>query len=329
MHVANVGESSLSFLKWNTPFDENHPSNFFDIRDPAGNRAVYIGRIAKRGPPALEEFVEVAAGATVTHKVDIAELYRLPHGNTTYNVTFVGVVLATGRPLEELAKDARPDVGFDYRHVDLESLEVADVVFSSFELFILTPLLHSPPAPPVMTPGLLGAISYTSSCSGKESGLVSVVATAKSMTQSCVNYLTASTCDKQFVQWFGRYTGSSRWAAVTQNFQRINNKLGSNVFGLDCAGPQCSQGVFAYVYPTDSTFTVHLCGAFWTASPSISYDSKPGTIIHEMSHFSPLAGTQDHTYGTSGAQDFAARQADKAVNNADNHEYFSESSPRC
>jgi peptidyl-Lys metalloendopeptidase len=331
MKVTNDGETPVAVLKWNTPFDTMQ-SNMFDVRDEAGRRAEYIGHIAKRGPPTVDDFLTLGiskqepSDRSEAVTVDLSELYRMPHANTTYTVTFVGVIFATDKSLDDLERPPQLDVGISYHHIPVEALEMADVDTSSLSFWLFTSLLRSPPQAPLRAG--LGAISYSSNCdTGKQSTLVSVVSTAKSMASQCASYLTASSCDAAFVKWFGRYTGTSRWSAITQNFNRINAKISSNVFGLNCMGPQCSPGTFAYVYPTDSSFTVYLCGGFWDAFSQ--YDSKPGTIIHEMSHFSVIAGTQDHTYGTSGAQDYASRQPDKAINNADNHEYFAESSPRC
>jgi peptidyl-Lys metalloendopeptidase len=43
-----------------------------------------------------------------------------------------------------------------------------------------------------------------------------------------------------------------------------------------------------------------VCHAFWPA-PANGTDSKAGTLIHEMSHFNVVAGTNDWVYGQSGA----------------------------
>ncbi|KAL1005614.1 hypothetical protein UPYG_G00061360 [Umbra pygmaea] len=51
--------------------------------------------------------------------------------------------------------------------------------------------------------------------------------------------------------------------------------------------------VFAYVYPEDYNNVVYLCEEFWSAKPYLCRDSKPGTLIHEVSH---LLGTDDITY---------------------------------
>jgi hypothetical protein len=64
---------------------------------------------------------------------------------------------------------------------------------------------------------------------------------------------------------------------------------------VDCG---CDEDYFAYVYPAQP-YTIYVCNAFWTA-PMTGTDSKGGTLLHEMSHFDIVAGTDDHVYGQSG-----------------------------
>ena len=71
-------------------------------------------------------------------------------------------------------------------------------------------------------------------------------------------------------------------------------------------------------------YKVHLCGAFWSA-PSVGTDSKAGTLVHETSHFTVVAGTQDYAYGQSACRSLATSSPSQAVHNADSHEYFAES----
>lgn len=52
-----------------------------------------------------------------------------------------------------------------------------------------------------------------------------------------------------------------------------------------------------------------------------------GTLIHEMSHFNVVAGTDDVVYGQTGAKNLAIFDPTGALNNADNHEYFAENTP--
>ncbi|CAE6447225.1 unnamed protein product, partial [Rhizoctonia solani] len=80
--------------------------------------------------------------------------------------------------------------------------------------------------------------------------------------------------------------------------------------------------VFAYVY-ANQPGQIHLCSAFWNV-PMTGTDSKAGTLIHEQTHFSVNGGTRDYAYGQRNCRSLAASHPDRAVQNADNHEYFAE-----
>jgi len=124
---------------------------------------------------------------------------------------------------------------------------------------------------------------------------------------------------------------NTRFNTVTSNFNSINSRWG-NGYRVDCAGSSCSANTYAYVFPSDSTYTVYVCGAFWNArahncASSALYDTQSGTIIHEISHFSNVAATSDIAYGTTNCQNLAKSNPSQAVRNADSHEYLAESCP--
>ena len=52
-----------------------------------------------------------------------------------------------------------------------------------------------------------------------------------------------------------------------------------------------------------------------------------GTLVHEMSHFTVVAGTDDWAYGQSAAAALAVSNPARAIENADSHEYFAENTP--
>ena len=79
------------------------------------------------------------------------------------------------------------------------------------------------------------------------------------------------------------------------------------------------------MYPTQP-YKIYLCGAFWSA-PLTGTDSRAGTLVHEMSHFNVVAGTDDWAYGQTAAKALAISDPVKAVDNADSHEYFAENTP--
>ncbi len=85
-------------------------------------------------------------------------------------------------------------------------------------------------------------------------------------------------------------------------------------------------GLYAYVYPNDNS-KIYLGQEFGHA-PVSGYDSTAGTLAHEISHFNDVGGTDDHVYGQVGAIRLADQSSDKALDNADNYQYFIESDSR-
>ena len=64
--------------------------------------------------------------------------------------------------------------------------------------------------------------------------------------------------------------------------------------------------------------------AFFEARPVGGFDTRMGTVIHELSHMVPGIGTDDIVYGVHGARDLADANHYQAIRNADNVEYFIE-----
>ena len=83
--------------------------------------------------------------------------------------------------------------------------------------------------------------------------------------------------------------------------------------------------MFAYVYPS-RPYDVYLCPTFFGADV-LGTDSRAGTLVHELSHFTIVADTRDHRYGQSATARLAADDPDRAIENADNLEYFAENTP--
>ncbi|GAB1100261.1 MAG: hypothetical protein Sw2LagPseu_18090 [Shewanella algae] len=125
----------------------------------------------------------------------------------------------------------------------------------------------------------------------------------------------------RYATWFGSYN-SSRWNSVSSNFSAIDSALNNQPLTFDCS---CKKSYYAYVYPTQP-YKIYMCNAFWSA-PVSGTDSKGGTIVHEMSHFNVVAGTDDIVYGQSGAKSLALSNPAQAIQNADSHEYFAENTP--
>lgn len=117
---------------------------------------------------------------------------------------------------------------------------------------------------------------------------------------------------------------SSRIAHVKKGFDKIEAVLEKETvhFKDYAINDGKKDTTYAYVYKKEKLHNIYLGGAFWNAVAK-GYDSKPGTIIHELSH--RVHGTDDHVYGQEKAKKLAINDPEKATTNADNYEYLAES----
>lgn len=122
-------------------------------------------------------------------------------------------------------------------------------------------------------------------------------------------------------KWFGDSSEATRQKMLDRTDKEI-----AHIDTLDDSSFERASGrsrnAYAYVYPTDDS-KMYIGKAFWKA-PATGPDSKAGTMIHEMSHYNTIGGTDDHVYGRKDAQDLAQALPDSAQDNADSFEYFVE-----
>jgi peptidyl-Lys metalloendopeptidase len=145
---------------------------------------------------------------------------------------------------------------------------------------------------------------------------------AKTYSNESRDYLNShSSGTPRYLEWFGAYS-SSRYSTVKNHFVAIADAMTNAGVTFDC---KCRQPYYAYVYP-NQPYKIYLCRVFWQA-PLSGTDSKAGTLIHEMSHFDVVAGTDDVVYGQAGARNLADTDPNAAITNADSHEYFAENTP--
>ncbi|MEG8118847.1 M35 family metallo-endopeptidase, partial [Xanthomonas hortorum] len=170
---------------------------------------------------------------------------------------------------------------------------------------------------------VVNGINYLNCSTARTSQAGSAVTAARAYSQNARNYLNAGSTGARYTTWFGAYN-ASRYSRVSQNFVAIDNALDQNngQITINC---NCTDSAYAYVY-ANAPYEIYVCNAFWSA-PTQGTDSKAGTLVHEMSHFTAVAGTQDRVYGQSGARSLAISNPAQAITNADSHEYFAENTP--
>jgi peptidyl-Lys metalloendopeptidase len=127
-------------------------------------------------------------------------------------------------------------------------------------------------------------------------------------------------------------TKATTWLGIRNSgdAQQVKNLLvralglgGSPSFLCDKVTYKTLGDVYGHALATDP-FIIKLGAFFWTA-PDTGFDSKPGTIVHEMTHFSSVGATADSAGDPTAAKNLARSDPAGARRNANNYEYFVES----
>jgi len=182
---------------------------------------------------------------------------------------------------------------------------------------------------PAPTNGSLGGPSPKTNCnSGTQVSQIQTAGTnAVAAAQQGLRYLPSTGCTASlsgYITWFGT-CDSTRYSKVRNCLNAAINGLNAN-YPVDCAGSSCTTNTYAYVFPSDTTHTVYVCGVFWKVpSRNCVIDSQPGTLIHEMSHFNNVCAIGDVTYGVTNCKNLAKSNPAQAVANADNYCFYTDS----
>lgn len=308
--LTNSSGSTLHVLKWATPL-EGFTGDIFRV-DRGGKPVPYIGRLVKRGAPTPDEYVTIAPGESVSATIDLAEGYAI-YDSGEYSVEFNSRILDYGREAPGVLAAKKTFSPKDVR--------------SNAVKFSLREQKQPLPKPAEGTPeGAAKQPAFKNCSQSQQTTLNQALPGADNLAvlSQLVIYTTPdskkSTCAR-YKTWFGTYA-SSRWDTVKTHYDKIHDALANKTITFHC---DCNQNWYAYVY-ANQPYDIWLCKAFWSA-PATGTDSQAGTIVHETSHFTVVAGTSDHAYGQSNCQSLAVNDPSKAVQNADSHEYFAENTP--
>jgi peptidyl-Lys metalloendopeptidase len=169
---------------------------------------------------------------------------------------------------------------------------------------------------------VVGSLAFTKCTTTQQQTVTQAMAVGNTMSDGALAYLNGSPAATQrYTTWFGTFS-TANWGQVRTQFAAIADAFDNKPVTVDCG---CKQNYYAYVYP-NQPYKIYVCKVFWQA-PLSGTDSKGGTLVHEMSHFDVVAGTDDWAYGQSAAKSLAISNPTRARNNADSHEYFAENTP--
>ena len=294
----NVSSSPVRLLNWVIPGTARVQEGLFEVTRN-GEPVEYIGPHIKRVAPGAEDFITLAPGQSVSGTAPVSGLYDLSDSGS-YTLRFAAEL--------------------DQHHTALTKAALLDS--SLLNLWIEG---RASGQPEVQAQGTVSAagLSFSGACTSTEqSSISSAMSSARTYANNASTYLNGiSSGTTRYTTWFGAYSSTNLNTART-HFTNIKNALANAAVVVDCS---CNDSYFAYVYPA-SPYKIYVCNAFWSA-PSTGTDSKAGTLVHEMSHFNVVAATDDHAYGQSAAKSLATSSPTRALDNADNHEYFAENTP--
>ena len=293
---SNTGTAAVTLPQWLLDADDLDRSFLKVTRD--GAAVPYAAALVKRAAPTADELLVLAPGESVSASYELSSAFDLSEGGV-YQVGFAAPAQHAATSLIRAS----------------DSISIGVEVNPYRDLFSNVDYEKAAGA---------GGISYTGKCTASQkSSLVSALTAAGNYASGAVTYLGGSPSGTpRYTTWFGAFT-SANWNTVKTHYANIKSVYDSKPIVFDCGCKK--QNTYAYVYPTQP-YKIYLCGAFWNA-PMTGTDSKGGTLVHETSHFSVVAGTQDYAYGQSAAKSLALSNPAQAIANADSHEYFAENTP--
>ena len=319
----NASSRPQYILKARTPFNGIEEA-LFDIRRD-GQPVPYLGAHIKRAAPTKADYFVLKPGASHTVKVELSGLYDMSVSGdyqisykTASPQLFLDVPESNGRAGAAAAAD-RDSASADNALISAPASVWIDGRIprgeKSQSMLDIEAMKRSAEQPSI------ASVSYSKCTSSQQTTIASAMSAGTTMANSSNTYMQNGVIGARYTKWFGA-NNSARVATVKAHFAAIKDAFANKPVVVDCG---CNQNYYAYVYPTQP-YKIYVCKAFWTA-PMTGTDSKGGTLVHEMSHFNVVAGTDDHVYGQSGAASLAISNPAQAVDNADSHEYFAENTP--
>jgi peptidyl-Lys metalloendopeptidase len=296
-----------------------------------GEPVPYLGALVKRGAFTAKDFVRIAARSSVDYTVELSSLYDLSvTGVYTVQYDVQSVQTFRGRTLDRAATErlATQSQSLDASQ-DLTSNAIALTITGdpAVEARRAADAVAATRANEAVAPAFAASVSFVGCSNTRTTQVRTALSSTESYATNAVNYLNAGTRGPRYTTWFGTYN-SSRYSTVRSHFANISNAASTKPLVFDCSTCPGTEDADAYAYVySNQPYRVYLCNAFW-AAPNTGTDSRAGTIVHELSHFTVVAGTSDYAYGQTAARSLARSNPSRAVRNADSHEYFSENTPQ-
>merc|ERR1711865_227367 len=313
--VSNPTSEPVKLLKRNTPL-EGMISDMFLLQNAAGEVMTYRGKSARRvSTPSDREFISIKAGSSVEKQVTIGGNYQLD-GDGSYTLSVRPIPSSGSLDVSKatIALHLTATEQYEQRYAE------AAAEYMQQRRYIATTDCTD---------------SHRAELTNWEADARTKINNIKNCTlEYCGPYYAAG--DRTLVDtWFGSAMTASQLTTITDQFNTMSNLFDQSKYTCepDVVGSDgCNGNVFAYVYPNDATQTIYMC-EFTFSYPD--YAEKVQTVIHELSHFDTIGGTNDEADGEEACYNLvngaAASDATKAaaLKTADTWAYFAVYSSIC
>jgi len=301
--ISNNTDENVKVLKWNTPLENEIKNDLFDITINK-EKVRYIGKMVKRGTPTESDYLTFQPKESKVISVKLSDYYDMSREGY-YNVTYK-------RPVE--FKFVKKKIKINKTKIKEKSSTLKNTL-NIYYIPNKNKNKNNEKQPAQFDQCTQTRIDVINAAHNNAIIISKNAALA-------MNNAERPTSGRRYVEWFGS-SDVSRHDTVQNHFNSIYSALETKdiTFACDCQEDR----TYAYVNP-NVPYVIHLCNAFWSAL-GVGTDSKAGTIVHEMSHFTVVADTDDFAYGQTRARELARTDPDSAVKNADSHEYFAENTP--
>jgi peptidyl-Lys metalloendopeptidase len=291
--VSNPGKDAGSLAAWQAPELDLDDPLFAVTRD--GKPVDYVGPVVKRSAAEKANTLRLDGGAKIVREIDLSDAYDFSQSGE-YAIAYA-------------AKGAGKGETFTSNTIVLRVDGRAQT--------------EKPVEPMASLVPQLNGLAFSGRCSTtQQATITNAVVAASDYANGANSYLAAApSATPRYTTWFGAVT-TTRWNTAKTHFAAIKDAFDTKPITVDC---KCRKSYYAYVY-ANQPYKIYVCNAFWSA-PMTGTDSKAGTLIHEMSHFTVVAATDDWAYGQTAAKSLALSDPAKALDNADSHEYFAENTP--
>jgi peptidyl-Lys metalloendopeptidase len=319
--LTNNSNEKVSVLKFKTPLEGIKDDMFWVKRQE--EVAVYLGKMVKRSAPKPNDYLMLDPNESVSTDLDISEVYDVSKAGN-YSVEFDSRVLDVGSEEPAMLSRKIAETG-KFRTQKLRSNAV------EFKLLEDRSAKQSKGVALGLSEQISAArgTNFRSCTTNQQTDLRDALKAAEKIAKDTQSALTNTQESRRpnarrYAEWFGRYT-IQNYDKIKADFDKIVDAIVNRPITFNCSMEDCGESEFAHVFPT-RPYEIFLCRAFWAASLT-GTDSRGGTIIHELSHFNVVAGTDDNVYGQQDCRDLARTDPLEAIANADSHEYIAENTP--